>query len=896
MKLFLSYCHKDKEHLEDFNSHVSPLREAGLISDIWFDRQINAGGDINQIDTHIKNSNIVVCFVSANYLASKSCQNEIDEAFRLRETENVEIMPIIISPCHWKLKFEQIKVCPEDGCPVDTWKNKNAAWENVVSQLRELINSISPSKETSTLKASIQKAPARKVSTQKALTKKFQKFMENPGEIIHSNRDNELKLEHFYTYPTLKKTPGPTDKVDSYSQQIKGKSFIDSIVSDKKTCLVSGDSGSGKTAFCQMICRRFQKSEFFTVYIDGSKVSNDNLNQIERKSFSNAYGDLSRDEILDPEKTIIVFDNFACEDVDLECFYSLAEKMMERNYHKVIMVADYTSPLFFTPEWNYVVVGSEMDFYEIQPADGYDMRADIIRNWITASHKDEDFGDDETLAHMVRENNEFLRAIFADDVILAYPPNIILLLESRAGGKALTAKPGDDLSSYGHCYYALITHKLVQANIRPLEIGGYHNILTELAYYIYEHEIFNIKQKHIDDFSEQFKQKYMELPSKFVDKLIDAYLLTDTLLDGICMQDYALYYYVARRLSQDFDNSDSRRDVEDKIKTLFSEIHKKRNSQVMLFLVHHMPKNNYLLNNLNRELGSLFGSYKESWLTSDELTPLHRFVENLQCVANVEISDKKRKRAEITQRKREEKSDAHDNKVIERAERQEDSEEAAFLIDVSKSFRMMRIAGTLIRNGYSTMEKNTLIELSKSVRGLALRFVSMFHKQMAEDHEFFEPFLERFLIMHYGDLWHRMLPHQQKEVLRDFIGALVTHFAHNMIERSSWCIGSEKLTAELMISENNPPAYDLLNLHATMAYSKKPDIDKNSFKKIVSLHKKWKNTNIMSDRLLQAFVSDHMQIRKINVNKWHRMATALDIEIKNQNRKEFNRVTQKKIK
>ena len=167
MKLFLSYCHKDKEYLEDFNNHVSPLMQAELISNIWFDSQISAGGDINQIYTHIKNSNIVVCFVSANYLASESCQNEIDEAFRLRKNKNVEIMPIIISSCDWKFRFGKIKVCPEDGHPVDMWENKNVAWKDVVSQLRELINSISPSKETSTLKASIQKAPAQKASAQK---------------------------------------------------------------------------------------------------------------------------------------------------------------------------------------------------------------------------------------------------------------------------------------------------------------------------------------------------------------------------------------------------------------------------------------------------------------------------------------------------------------------------------------------------------------------------------------------------------------------------------------------------------------------------------------------------------------------------------------------------------
>ena len=103
LKLFISYCHQDAAAVKRFVTHLAPLcNEAGLL-DLWYDQNILAGQDFwNEIDNHLADRDIVCLMISADYLASKSCQKEMQQAFSLAETKCMAVIPIILYDCGWE--------------------------------------------------------------------------------------------------------------------------------------------------------------------------------------------------------------------------------------------------------------------------------------------------------------------------------------------------------------------------------------------------------------------------------------------------------------------------------------------------------------------------------------------------------------------------------------------------------------------------------------------------------------------------------------------------------------------------------------------------------------------------------------------------------------------------
>ncbi len=61
---FISYSHRDEKGLELLHKHLAMLRRDGLI-DVWFDRQIDAGGKIdNEIAGALSRSELFLALVS----------------------------------------------------------------------------------------------------------------------------------------------------------------------------------------------------------------------------------------------------------------------------------------------------------------------------------------------------------------------------------------------------------------------------------------------------------------------------------------------------------------------------------------------------------------------------------------------------------------------------------------------------------------------------------------------------------------------------------------------------------------------------------------------------------------------------------------------------------------
>lgn len=136
LTIFISYSHKDIDHLERLNVHFAPLRDYHNIVS-WDDQRIKPG---DQWESEIKKSfqgaGIVFVLVSADYLNSPYCKMELQWAL----DEKKLVIPILLEPCLWQeTPIKNIQVLPQGAKPITLWDNIEEAYANVAAGIRSLI-------------------------------------------------------------------------------------------------------------------------------------------------------------------------------------------------------------------------------------------------------------------------------------------------------------------------------------------------------------------------------------------------------------------------------------------------------------------------------------------------------------------------------------------------------------------------------------------------------------------------------------------------------------------------------------------------------------------------------------------------------------------------------------
>jgi tetratricopeptide (TPR) repeat protein len=141
-KLFISYSHKDEDLKKQFVTHLSGLKQAGLI-EIWDDRQVIIGEKWDsKINEKLADSEIVVFLISADFLQSEYINNiEIKKTIERHKNGEVYIAPIFLRPCYFESSIlSSFQGVPRDLKFITSWGNIDEAFLNVINELRKIIS------------------------------------------------------------------------------------------------------------------------------------------------------------------------------------------------------------------------------------------------------------------------------------------------------------------------------------------------------------------------------------------------------------------------------------------------------------------------------------------------------------------------------------------------------------------------------------------------------------------------------------------------------------------------------------------------------------------------------------------------------------------------------------
>ncbi|WP_202744051.1 translation initiation factor IF-2 associated domain-containing protein [Acinetobacter pittii] len=149
-KIFISHSTEDYQEVQDFITHLSPLKREGLI-DHWHCSQLVAGDTWDSaIQEKLWESDIICMLISPNWLANEYIFHkelkvaiERKEKFtRFSEGKDIVIFPIIIKPCLWGRvnSLSSFQAAPQKAMEVSEYADKNKAWNDVLRKLIDVLN------------------------------------------------------------------------------------------------------------------------------------------------------------------------------------------------------------------------------------------------------------------------------------------------------------------------------------------------------------------------------------------------------------------------------------------------------------------------------------------------------------------------------------------------------------------------------------------------------------------------------------------------------------------------------------------------------------------------------------------------------------------------------------
>ncbi|HEU5375395.1 MAG TPA: toll/interleukin-1 receptor domain-containing protein [Ktedonobacteraceae bacterium] len=146
IELFYSYAHADERLRKHLETHLSALRQQGVITE-WHDRKIVAGTDWKQsIDTHLMTAKVILLLISPDFLASDYCYSvEMQRALARHARGDAYVIPVILRPVDWQgTPFAHLQCMPTDAKPVTMWANRDEAFRDVATAIRAAIEQLQP--------------------------------------------------------------------------------------------------------------------------------------------------------------------------------------------------------------------------------------------------------------------------------------------------------------------------------------------------------------------------------------------------------------------------------------------------------------------------------------------------------------------------------------------------------------------------------------------------------------------------------------------------------------------------------------------------------------------------------------------------------------------------------
>jgi WD40 repeat protein len=147
LHIFISYSHKDAEHLERLKTHLTPyFTDGDLEYGLWDDTKIQTGTKwTSDIEQALQLADVAILLISADFLASRFIrENELPPLLEAAEKKGIKIIPVILSPSGFEnnAKLAQFQAANSPSEPLSSMEgfhNKEDWWARVAKNIYQSV-------------------------------------------------------------------------------------------------------------------------------------------------------------------------------------------------------------------------------------------------------------------------------------------------------------------------------------------------------------------------------------------------------------------------------------------------------------------------------------------------------------------------------------------------------------------------------------------------------------------------------------------------------------------------------------------------------------------------------------------------------------------------------------
>ena len=790
-RLFYSYSHADETYREEMEKSLSLLKQEGLLSD-WSDQKILPGESISaKIKEEMDKANIFAFLISPDFIDSEACRKEWEYAYELCKTGSAVFrIPIVVRACPWKdmLKSDDVKALPKDGKAVALYEHQETAWLEVYRGIKEVVN-----------------------ETRNCFLPR-EEFINNLERTEFISQQH-IRLQELFIFPRLTDdSEWDIDRVTYNAATVNQEEILRS-----QYTLIHGEEKSGKTTLARHLYLSVVK-ECKPVLLVDLKVRRDGLNEnfLRQTYQTQFYGDYSLWS-RQRNKTLVV-ENMTESPRAMQ----FLERAKEAFKKIIITTSSDTFYSYFRDESGL----SSFQVLRIQTLTR-EQQEQLIRKRLELLEGQQPITD----GRVDQEENAVNSVIVSNKLIPRYPFYVLSVLQTREA-----YMPNNmTITSYGHCYHALIVASLITAGISKAdeEVGACFNLAEQLAFKTYIHRSQN-KSEAFDfaKFVEEYKDIFLIKSSTLNRLKHPTYGIIDE--NGDFRTEFMYYFFLGEFLAS---NKEKGKAI---IGKMCEDSHIESNYLTLLFTIHHARDNEIIDDILLRTMCTL-DKIAPATLDREETRRFGSIMEELpkNILSSSSVQEERKKvRAALPE-----------EELPEGGEQNEEAEENSIANEVYRILKNNKIMGQILKNHYGTLERTKVEEIISVIASSGLRLVNL---TMQEEQDLAQ------LILYISE------KHPTWSIQK----------IRNMVERLSflWTVGNIEMmvreinvpeirsAVETVVKQESTPAYDLIGYFSQLdAAGELKEKQRDELKRLWETHK---------DPFIQRLLSLRTQIY-MNTHKSH---------------------------
>ncbi|WP_151958933.1 NACHT domain-containing protein [Acinetobacter junii] len=687
--------------------------------------------------------------------------------------------------------------------------------------------------------------------------------MNDLGVTIKHSKKDFITVDDIFVYPDIK-------CVDDNLTIKKYKWTVNEVLDKYNYIYFLGSEESGKTTLMKRLAKDYLSQGYSPIVVNAENLKNIDEKQI-LQDFNERFG-LSFS--IDSSKTILLIDNFSKQRLKDNVLDKFLSEITEK-FFKVFIFVDKNN--FFMNSNKYL----KYKFKEVEILNfGYAKRNELYKRWYSVGEDIDVLKTDNEMYGKIDALANHFDILMKKNIMDSRPIYILTIIQTLEN---MSTNNNYQLTSYGQCYYVLLTGMLKKANISLTnDLDGFLNFLSFLAYYLYAHNLESICDEELNQIIVEYSSKYIA-PRDIKKVLLNSGVFVTPDDDSMRFSQKYLYYFCcAKHLA------DNAIELADEITLLCKNMHNENKANILIFLVHHLRSTNILQEILNHAICLMDGisvfdmnleQCKEfKGLLGEEI---HKVVyEDKNSEEQRELYYRNKEKIEDSN----ENSDLFDLSVDEKELDIKKSEleakvDFSLFQQATSSIRSIEVLGQIAKNRHSSINRNDLSDILMVAYDNGLKVLNFYLNIFKDTENDLKEFIKS-IVSDKGEI----STEEAKKVAEKIIHQICFSICMYIIQLISKSTAHSQLLeiSEKLTEQRDTPAYFLVDLYSRLIIQK--ELPKSLIKKI----KKENENNPLVYSLLKQLVVGHLYLHNVDYREKQWIQDNINVKVADQLRATSN--------